>query len=125
MRSQLNLDCSSKYYAYGSDHPLHIGGTKNAEKYGTITPEDPDESSNAVTLQCFALQSALTLYNYSNRNISGCGIVMQFTFIICKSDNAIIKTQPKVCLESCTIQLECSYIVAVFDSKCHSNQDSP
>ena len=36
MRSQLNLDCSSKYYAYGSEHPLHIGGTKNGEEHGTI-----------------------------------------------------------------------------------------
>jgi len=30
------LDCSSKYCAYGSDHPLYNGGTKNEEEHGTI-----------------------------------------------------------------------------------------
>ena len=105
--------------------PCTLVAQRMERNMAPFTPEDADENSNAVAFRCFALQSVLTLYNYSNRNISGCGIIMQFTFIIHKSDNAIVKTQPKVCLQSCTIQLECSSIVAVFDSQCHSNQDSP
>ena len=88
MRPQLNLDCSSKYCAYGSDHPCSLVAQRMERNMAPFTPEDADKNSNAAAFQCFALQSALTLYNYSNRNISGCGMNMQFTFIICKSDNA-------------------------------------
>jgi len=111
-----------KYCAYGSDYPLRIGGTKTEEEHGAIHTWRCRQEQQCSALQCFTLQSTLTLYNYSNTNVSGCGIIMQFTFIIRKSDNAIIKTKLKVCLQSCTIQVECSSIV---DCQCHNNQDSP
>ena len=102
----------------GVTTPCTLVAQRMKRNMAPFTPEDADKNSNAVAFQCFALQSALTHYNYSSRNISGCGIIMQFTFIICKSDNSIVETQPKLCLQSCTMQLECSSIV---DSQCHSN----